>query len=226
MLLTIPDLLDTAEVTRFRNALLGAEWEDGQATAGHIARKVKTNRQLPGDSAVGHELGERLLAALPANPRFIAAALPLKVLPPRFNRYEGGGAYGNHIDNAVFSVPGTAHRVRSDLSATVFLSEPDDYDGGELVIEDTYGDHRIKLPAGHMVLYPGSSLHRVTPVTRGMRLASFFWIQSLVRDDARRAVLYQLDNGIREVGAALPDQPVVASLTGVYHNLLRLWGET
>lgn len=226
MLLIVPDLLDPAEVARFRSALLAANWEEGSATAGHMARRVKTNRQLPGDSAVGAELGERVLAALPGNPLFMSGALPLKVLPPRFNCYEGGGAYGDHVDNAVFSVPGTPHRIRSDLSATLFLSEPDEYDGGELVIQDSYGEHRIKLPAGHMVVYPGSSLHRVTPVTRGRRLASFFWIQSLVRDDSRRALLHQLDNAIRDVGSTVPERPSVDSLVGVYHNLLRQWAET
>ncbi len=226
MLLTIPALLDTTAVAAFRRTLLAADWQDGRETAGHVARSAKANLQLPGDSPLGVELGEQLLAALSRNPLFIAAALPLKVLPPRFNRYEGGGNYGDHIDNAVFSVPGTPHRIRSDLSATVFLSEPDEYDGGELVIHDTYGEQRIKLPAGHMVLYPGTSLHRVTPVTRGVRLASFFWIQSLVREDSQRSLLFQLDEAIREVATALPEQPVVASLTGVYHNLLRQWAQT
>ncbi len=226
MLLTIPDLLDPAAVAAFRQQLLSTDWLAGRETAGHVARSVKANLQLPGDSPVGTELGERLLAALPRSSLFMAAALPLKVLPPRFNRYEGGGNYGDHIDNAVFSVPGTPHRIRSDLSATVFLSDPDQYDGGELVIQDTYGEQRIKLPAGHMVLYPGTSLHRVTPVTRGVRLASFFWIQSLVREDSQRSLLFQLDEAIREVATALPEQPVVASLTGVYHNLLRQWAQT
>ncbi len=226
MLLTIADLLDTTAVSTFRRKLLATDWQDGRETAGHVARSAKANLQLPGDSPLGAELGEQLLAALSRSPQFMAAALPLKVLPPRFNRYEGGGNYGDHIDNAVFSVPGTPHRIRSDLSATVFLSEPDEYDGGELVIHDTYGEQRIKLPAGHMVLYPGTSLHMVTPVTRGVRLASFFWIQSLVREDSQRSLLFQLDEAIREVAATLPDQPVVASLTGVYHNLLRQWAQT
>lgn len=226
MLLTIADLLDTTAVSTFRRKLLATDWQDGRETAGHVARSAKANLQLPGDSPLGAELGEQLLAALSRSPQFMAAALPLKVLPPRFNRYEGGGNYGDHIDNAVFSVPGTPHRIRSDLSATVFLSEPDEYDGGELVIHDTYGEQRIKLPAGHMVLYPGTSLHRVTPVTRGVRLASFFWIQSLVREDSQRSLLFQLDEAIREVAATLPDQPVVARLTGVYHNLLRQWAQT
>jgi len=226
VLLTIADLLDTTAVSTFRRKLLATDWQDGRETAGHVARSAKANLQLPGDSPLGAELGEQLLAALSRSPQFMAAALPLKVLPPRFNRYEGGGNYGDHIDNAVFSVPGTPHRIRSDLSATVFLSEPDEYDGGELVIHDTYGEQRIKLPAGHMVLYPGTSLHRVTPVTRGVRLASFFWIQSLVREDSQRSLLFQLDEAIREVAATLPDQPVVARLTGVYHNLLRQWAQT
>lgn len=226
MLLTIPDLLDTATVTDIRQTLLASTWQSGQETAGHVARSVKANQQLPGDSRVGIELGERILAALSRSPLFMTAALPLKVLPPRFNRYEGGGTYGNHIDNAVFSVPGTPHRIRSDLSATVFLTDPDSYDGGELVIQDTYGEQRVKLPAGQMVLYPGTSLHQVTPVTRGVRLASFFWVQSLVREDSQRTLLYQFDEAIRKLAGAQHEPSVVAELTGVYHNLLRQWAQT
>lgn len=226
MLVQIPDVLSADEVRQCRQALEQAAWTDGRLTAGHVAAKAKNNEQLAHDDALANRIGNLILDRLGAIPRFMAAALPLRVLPPRFNRYTGGGTYANHIDNAVFTIPGTALRVRSDLSATLFFSEPGDYDGGELVIEDSYGAHRVKLPAGHLVLYPGTSLHRVTPVTRGARLAAFFWVQSLVRDDARRALLLDLDDAIQRVTAQLPDDPAIAALAGVYHNLLRQWAET
>ncbi|WP_440225189.1 Fe2+-dependent dioxygenase [Dokdonella sp. MW10] len=226
MLLHIPDVLNADEVRQCREALERAAWGDGRASAGHLAAKAKQNEQLPVDDPLAVELGNRLVDRLATVPRFMAAALPLRVLPPRFNRYTGGGTYGNHIDNAIFSIPGTPLRVRSDLSATLFFSAPDEYEGGELVVEDTYGTQRVKLPAGHLVLYPGTSLHRVEPVTRGTRYAAFFWVQSLVRDDTRRALLLELDDAIQRVGAQLPDDAAVASLTGVYHNLLRQWAET
>jgi len=225
MMVKIPDLLGAAQVQAFRQWLDGADWHDGRATAGHVALKAKRNEQLPPGSPVSEQLGEQVLQALAAHPSFLSAALPLKVFPPRFNRYADGGQYGDHIDNAVLSVPGTAHRVRSDLSATLFLSAPEEYDGGELIVQDSYGEHRVKLPAGHLVLYPGSSLHRVTPVTRGTRLASFFWIQSLVRQDAQRSLLFELDQAIQRLSAQVPDSPELARLTGVYHNLLRQWAE-
>lgn len=226
MLLTLSHLLDPQQVRHCRQALEQAEWHDGRATAGHLAVRVKDNQQLPFDSPVARRIGDLILDALGRHPRFMAAALPLRVLPPRFNRYSGGGQYGNHIDNAVFNVPGTALRIRSDISTTVFFSEPDEYDGGELIVEDTYGRHSVKLPAGHAVVYPGTSLHRVEPVTRGTRYASFFWTQSLVRDDTRRALLLELDDAIQALTRQVPESPELSRLTGVYHNLLRQWVET
>jgi PKHD-type hydroxylase len=226
MLNTVPKLLNAEQVSQFRQALQSAAWTDGKATAGYSARRAKNNQQLAADDPLGDRLGEVLLDALARNPQFMTAALPLKVFPPRFNRYEDSGHYGDHIDNAVLSVPGSSHRVRSDLSATLFLTEPAEYEGGELVIEDTYGSHAIKLAAGDLVLYPGTSLHRVTPVTRGVRLAGFFWIQSLVRDDSQRNLLWQLDQEIQQVATGLPDSPIAPRLTGIYHNLLRLWSDT
>lgn len=225
MLLTIPELLAPAQAGELREELLRGSWSDGRATAGHLAAGAKQNLQFD-DGPLAQRLGDRILEALGRSQRFMAAALPLKVLPPRFNRYGGGGSYANHIDNAVFSVPGTPHRIRSDLSATLFLTDPDAYDGGELVIEDSYGAHRVKLPAGHLVLYPGTSLHHVTPVTRGERVSSFFWIQSLVRHDARRSVLWELDGAIQDLARELPGHPALERLGGVYHNLLREWVET
>jgi len=226
MLITLPDLLTADQLRQCRQALVQAEWDDGRLTAGHLAVKVKDNQQLPLDHPLGRQIGDMILEALGRHPRFMAAALPLRVLPPRFNRYAGGGQYGNHIDNAIFNVPGTALRVRSDISTTVFFSDPDEYDGGELIVQDTYGEHRVKLPAGHAVLYPGTSLHRVAPVTRGTRYASFFWTQSLVRDDAQRALLLELDDAIQALTRQLPDSPELSRLTGVYHNLLRQWSQT
>jgi PKHD-type hydroxylase len=181
---------------------------------------------VPERHPVARRLGEMVLAALDRNPLFLSAALPLKIVPPLFNRYEGGETYGSHVDGAVRTVPGTPHRVRTDLSATVFLSGPEDYDGGELVIDDTFGAHRVKLPAGSMILYPGSSLHRVEPVTRGTRFAAFFWIESMVRDDGRRRLLFDLDRSVQEIAGTLPDSQAVAQLYNVYHNLLRQWADT
>ncbi|AKC86220.1 Fe2+-dependent dioxygenase [Pseudoxanthomonas suwonensis] len=226
MMLTIPDVLDPQRLRQCRQALEQAEWTDGRATAGHQAVRAKRNLQLPSDSPLAAQLGEAILEALSRHPRYLAAALPLKVVPPRFNRYEGGGEYGDHIDNAVFSVPGTPHRIRSDVSSTLFFSDPDEYDGGELMVQDTYGEHRVRLPAGHMLLYPGTSLHRVTPVTRGTRYAAFFWTQSLVREDSQRALLLELDDAIQALAVQVPDSPELQRLTGVYHNLLRRWAQT
>jgi len=226
MLLTIPDVLDAEQVRRCREALEKADWMDGAGTAGHIAARVKRNLQLPDQSPLNRQLGDLILDALAAHPRFIAAALPLKVVPPRFNRYEGGGTYGGHIDGAIQAVPGTPVRIRTDVSVTLFISEPGDYEGGELVIEDTYGSHAVKLPAGSAVVYPGTSLHHVRPVTRGVRLASFFWVQSLVREDSRRALLWELDGAVQRVNHDTPGSPAVAQLMGVYHNLLRDWSNT
>ena len=202
-----------------------AEWADGRITAGHQSARAKDNQQLPEDTVVAKQLGDMILAALERNPLFMAAALPLKVFPPLFNRYEGGQSFGTHIDNAMRQVPGTPHRVRTDLSATLFLTSPEEYEGGELLIEDTYGVHNIKLPAGHLILYPSSSLHHVRPVTRGARIASFFWIQSMVRDDGKRTLLFDLDMAIQRVGGDQPDNPSIVQLTGIYHNLLRRWAD-
>lgn len=226
MLHTIANLLTDAQVQGCRSALEQAEWDDGRRTAGHQAARVKDNQQLPADSPVGQRLGDGIVELLSRHPLFLSAALPLKILPPRFNRYSGGGHYGNHIDAAIFSVPGTPHRIRSDLSATVFLSDPADYEGGELVIEDGETRRSVKLPAGHMVLYPSTHLHRVTPVTRGARMAAFFWIQSLVREDSRRTILFELDTAIQQLRAGEADESAIDRLTGVYHNLLRQWSET
>lgn len=222
----IPDVLTPADVSRCRELLDKAAWQDGKKTAGHIAARVKHNQQLAQDDPVGHELSAFVLEKLSTTSRFMAAALPLKVLPPRFNRYADSGTYGYHIDNAIFSVPGTPTRVRGDLSATLFLNDVDEYDGGELLIQGELATHQIKLPAGHMVLYPANTFHQVTPVTRGVRLASFFWIQSLVREGNRRAMLLDLDDTIQDLAEEAPDSEALDRLTGLYHNLLREWSIT
>ena len=225
MLLTIPDLLTQERVGHARQLLDQASWVDGRVTAGAQSARAKDNEQLPEDHPAGRELGEIILNALGQNPLFISAALPSKVFPPLFNRYRGGHAFGTHVDNAIRQVPGTPHRVRTDLSATLFLSSPDEYGGGELQIEDTYGVHSAKLPAGDLVLYPSTSLHHVRPVTRGVRVASFFWIQSMVRDDGARTLLFDLDTAIQRVNLDTPAHAAVVPLTGVYHNLLRRWAD-
>jgi PKHD-type hydroxylase len=226
MLVHVPKLLSETQLAHCRRALADAPWGDGRATAGHESTKVKRNQQLPDGHPVARELGDLILAALETNPLFLSAALPLKVVPPLFNRYQNGGTYGTHLDGAVWQVAGTRHRVRTDLSATLFLTPPDEYDGGELTVEDTYGAHAIKLPAGDMILYPGTSLHRVTPVTRGARVSAFFWIQSMVRDDGQRTLLLDLDIATQQVRAALPEHPSTVQLSNVYHNLLRQWADT
>ena len=226
MIHVIPDLLPPGRLEQACHALAGARWIDGRLTAGVQAQRVKDNQQLDQADPLVAQLGGWILEALGQHELFLSAALPLKVLPPRFNRYAGGGTYGDHIDNAVFSVPGSAHRIRSDVSATLFFSNPDEYEGGELVIQDTYGTQQIKLPRGHMVVYPGTSLHRVNPVTAGTRIASFFWTQSLVRDDARRALLFQLDRSIQALRARDAEAPELSGLLGVYHNLVRGWADT
>ncbi len=225
MLLHIPDVLKPEQVAEFRKVLDQANWVDGKATAGHLAMKVKNNMQLPTDSAESRMLGEKILLALETNSSFISAALPAKVCPPLFNSYSGGQNYGTHIDGAIRQIPGTPVKLRTDLSATLFLSDPLEYEGGELVVEDTYGTHKVKLPKGHMVLYPSSSLHHVTPVTKGTRLASFFWIQSMVRDDSKRTLLFDMDNAIRLLNIDVPNHQSTLHLTGIYHNLLRSWAE-
>jgi PKHD-type hydroxylase len=208
-----------------RRALESAAWVDGRVTAGHQSARAKDNEQLPEDHPVARELGEAIVVALQRHPLFISAALPARVFPPLFNRYQGGGSFGSHVDNAIRQVSGTSLRIRTDLSATLFLAEPNEYDGGELCVEDTYGVHRVKLPAGDLVLYPATSLHHVTPVTRGARIASFFWIQSLIRDDGQRTLLFDLDSAIQRISQDVPNHPAALQLTGVYHNLLRQWAE-
>lgn len=225
MLIQIPDVLSSTQIIACRQRLAAAEWVDGRVTAGHQSGRAKDNLQLAEDDPAAIAMGDMILAALEANSLFVSAALPRKVFPPLFNRYSGGQNFGTHVDNAIRQVTGTEHRVRTDLSATLFFSEPHEYEGGELVIEDNYGVQRIKLPAGSVILYPASSLHHVTPVTNGTRLASFFWIQSMVRDDGQRTLLFDLDSSIQRVGAESPDSPAVVSLTGVYHNLLRRWAD-
>jgi PKHD-type hydroxylase len=225
MLLHIPGVLTTAQVAQLRQALDAADWTDGRETVGAQGAKVKRNQQLPDASPLRHELGTLVQAALARHPLFHAATLPARQLLPRFNRYQGGGEYGFHVDGAVMALP-DGSQLRSDISCTVFLNEPDDYDGGELVVSDTYGEHAVKLPAGDAIVYPSSSLHRVTPVTRGARLAAFFWVQSLVRDVAHRRTLFELDQAISRLRAVDADEVAQLQLTGVYHNLLREWSET
>ena len=225
MLLHIPQLLTAEELSALRAALTQTDWEDGRKTAGHQAVKVKHNEQLSEEHPLAHELGDVVLKALARSSLFTAAALPLKVFPPLFNRYQGGGHFGMHIDTAVRLTRLPPHRVRTDLSATLFLTSPEEYEGGELAIEDHYGAQQVKLPAGDLLLYPASSLHEVRPVTRGARLASFFWVQSMVREDARRSQLYDLDRAIQQLAADHPGHPSLLKLTGVYHNLLRQWAE-
>jgi len=226
MLIAIPDVLEAAGVARVRALIDQAEWIDGNATSGPQSALAKRNEQLPEDSVAAREAGGMVLDALGGSALFVAAALPLKVFPPLFNRYAGGQDFGLHVDNAIRMKRGTDFRIRSDLSATLFLDDPATYDGGELVIEDQFGPQSVKLPAGHMVLYPASSLHRVTPVTRGVRTASFFWLQSMVRDDGARRILFDLDQGVQAVAAAQGQgDPATVRLTGVYHNLLRRWAD-
>ena len=225
MLIRIPQLLTAAEVAHCRAVLEAAEWTDGRATAGEQSARAKFNLQVPETAPQARELGEIVLRALGRNAEFTAAALPLRVYPPMFNRYDAGMTFRAHVDNAIRHVPGGG-RLRTDVSSTLFLTPPGDYDGGELVIEDSYGTQSVKLEAGDLVLYPATSLHSVTPVTRGSRWASFFWTQSMVKDDGQRSLLYGLDQGIRRIRADLPDDHAgVLTLTAAYHNLLRQWVE-
>lgn len=226
MVLTIPKLLSPAQLTEFRKVLGTAEWVDGKATAGYLSSRAKHNEQVPEGHPVARRLGDLILDELDKSPLFIAAALPQRVLPPLFNRYTGGQSYGGHIDGAVRPVAGTPYRVRTDLSATLFLTEPEEYDGGELVIGEGGEERRIKLPAGDLVLYSGGTVHRVMPVTRGVRIAAFFWVQSMVRDDTRRAILLDLDNALQQLGRTGADHDACVRLAGVYHNLLRQWADT
>lgn len=225
MLLHIPNVLTGGQVADFRRKLDAADWTDGRETVGSLGAQVKRNLQLPDTSPLKRELGEILLVALAKHPLFFSAALPLKYLPPRFNRYADGGEYGFHVDGAVMNLS-HGEQLRSDVSCTLFLAEPGEYDGGELIVCDTYGEHEVKLPAGDAIVYPSSSLHRVAPVTRGARIASFFWVQSMVRDDASRCLLFELDASIERLRGSGADAEAVLQLTGVYHNLLRRWAET
>lgn len=225
MLLTIPDIFTPQEALEMRDALERTEWVDGKVTAGYQSARAKNNMQIPETHPTARQLGDKIVEALGRNPLFLSAALPLRVFPPLFNLYQGGQSFGTHVDNAIRQVPGTPHRIRTDISATLFLTEPSEYDGGELVVEDTYGVHAVKLPAGQMVLYPATSLHHVKPVTRGARISSFFWIQSMVRDDGQRTLLFDLDTAVQRVARDHPDSPAGVQLTGVYHNLLRQWTE-
>ncbi len=226
MLTVIPDLLTPAQVSDLRAELDAADWIDGNATSGAQSALAKRNTQLPEDSAAARAGCGMVLDALAASPLFVASALPLKVFPPLFNRYAEGDAFGAHVDTAIRIRRGSDFRIRSDLSATLFLSDPESYDGGELIIATQFGEQRVKLPAGQLVLYPASSIHHVTPVTRGTRVASFFWLQSMVRDDAARALLFEQDTAIQSIAARLgSDDPEIVRLTGVYHNLLRRWAE-
>jgi PKHD-type hydroxylase len=227
MLVHIPALLTADQASHFRQRLDAAEdtWVDGRVTAGHQGVHVKQNQQIAEGSALAVELGHIVLAALERHPLFISAALPNRIYPPMFNRYQGGMHFGSHVDGSIRLIPGTADKIRTDLSATLFLASPDSYDGGELLIEDTYGTQSVKLPTGDMILYPASSLHRVNAVTRGTRLACFFWVQSMVRDDSQRTMLFDLDSAIQRLTATNADEAARVRLTGVYHNLLRMWSE-
>jgi PKHD-type hydroxylase len=225
MLLHVPNVMTPEQVAECRRIIDGAPWVDGRVTAGYQATTVKKNEQVAENHPLARQASDLVLKALQRTTLFMSAALPYKVYPPMFNRYRSGETFGTHIDTAIRSVPDTPYRVRTDLSVTLFLNDPSEYDGGELIIEDTYGAHRVKLPPGDLVLYPGSSLHHVTPITRGERIASFFWLQSMVRDDAKRTILFDMDNSIQQLARAVPNHKALIQLTGVYHNLLRQWAE-
>ncbi|MET0878737.1 MAG: Fe2+-dependent dioxygenase [Tardiphaga sp.] len=226
MMLHIPNVLMPEQVARCRDVMVKADWVDGNVTAGHQSRKVKHNLQLPEDSQTARELGDMVTKAIYRSPLFMSAVLPQQVFPPLFNRYDAGMVFGSHVDNAIRSHSTLPVRIRTDVSATLFISAPEDYDGGELTVEDTYGAHSVKLPAGDMIIYPGTSLHNVTPITRGSRIASFFWIQSLIRDVSHRALLFDLDMAIIRLTQDHSNHPSLVNLTAVYHNLLRQWSET
>ena len=226
MLLKIPNVLNKEQVHQVKQVMLAADWTDGNITAGYQSSQAKNNLQLPENSHAAIELGDLILAALAKNNMFMSAALPLKIFPPLFNCYQGGGNFGVHVDNAIRQVPGTPVKVRTDVSMTLFISEPDEYEGGELVIEETFGSQKVKLAAGDMILYPSTSLHRVTPVTRGRRLASFFWLQSMISSDEKRSLLFDMDMAIQSLRNKVADSPEIIQLTGVYHNMLRQWAQT
>ncbi|HEY0799892.1 MAG TPA: Fe2+-dependent dioxygenase [Steroidobacteraceae bacterium] len=226
MVLTIPGLLSAAQIADFRQALASVEWIDGKATAGYLSSRAKNNEQVTEGDPVGRRLGNVILEELDKSESFISAALPMRVLPPLFNRYTRGRSYGGHIDGAVRPIAGTPFRVRTDLSATLFLADPAEYDGGELVIGEAGDEKHVKLPAGDMVLYSGGTVHRVMPVTRGVRLAAFFWVQSMVRDETRRTILFDFDNALQQLGRSGADHDACVRLAGVYHNLLRQWADS
>jgi PKHD-type hydroxylase len=225
VLLQIPNVLSVEQVARFRARIDAARWVDGNVTSGHQSAQAKYNEQLPEESIEAREIGQAIVAALGRSPLFFSAALPRQVYPPLFNRYTSEMSFGSHVDAAMRVHPPTGQRIRTDISATLFLTAPDDYDGGELLVEDTYGVHSVKLPAGDLVIYPATSLHRVTPITRGTRVSSFFWIESMIRDDAQRALLFDMDMALVRLGQHAPGHASLVSLTGCYHNLLRMWGE-
>jgi PKHD-type hydroxylase len=226
VLICIPGVLDKDQVRHCRKVMAEAGWVDGNVTAGPQSATVKKNTQLPEASPAARELGEMVLTALSRTPLFISAAVPLRIFPPLFNRYGPGDYFGTHVDGSIRAIPGTATRIRTDLSVTLFLAEPDEYDGGELTVEDKYGTHEVKLPAGDLVLYPSTSLHHVKPITRGWRIASFFWLQSMIRSSDQRAILFDLDQSIQELSMEKGiEDPGCVRLTGIYHNLIRLWAE-
>lgn len=225
MMLHIPNVLTPEQVARCRAVMERADWVDGAVTAGHQSVQVKKNLQLPENSPEARELGDMVAAALARSNLFTSAVLPKQVFPPLFNRYDAGMTFGSHVDNSIRSLPGTPLRIRTDVSSTLFISGPDDYDGGELVVEDTYGTHAVKLPAGDMIVYPATSLHHVTPITRGSRIASFFWTQSMIRDESKRSLLFDMDMAIIKLNRDHPEHHSIVELTAVYHNLLRQWAE-
>ncbi|HYH42054.1 MAG TPA: Fe2+-dependent dioxygenase [Burkholderiales bacterium] len=225
MLLQIPDILSAEQVARFRARIDAIDWVDGNVTSGHQSAQAKYNEQLPEESAVAREIGEEIVAALGKSPLFFSAALPKQVYPPLFNRYAAQMNFDSHVDSAIRVHPPTGRRIRTDISATLFLTAPGDYDGGELLVEDTYGVHSVKLNAGDLVIYPATSLHRVTPVTRGVRVSSFFWIESMIRDDAQRSLLFDMDMALVRLNQQTAGHPSLVSLTGCYHNLLRMWAD-
>ena len=225
MLLQVPNVLTSDEVARIRQRIDSARWVDGNVTSGHQSAQAKYNEQLPEESEVAREIGTEIAAALGRSPLFFSAALPKRVYPPLFNRYGAGMTFGSHVDGAMRVHPPTGQRIRTDISATLALTAPEDYEGGELLVEDTYGVHSVKLPAGDLVIYPATSLHRVTPITRGTRVSSFFWIESMVRDDAQRALLFDMDMSLVRLAQAMPGHSALISLTGCYHNLLRMWAD-
>jgi PKHD-type hydroxylase len=225
MMVHVPNVLTAEQVARCREVMQKASWVDGRVTAGHQSERVKNNLQLPETSPEARELGGMVMNALGRSALFFSAVLPKEVFPPLFNRYDTGMTFGSHVDNAIRGYLDTPLRIRTDVSATLFISAPEDYDGGELVVQDTYGTHAVKLPAGDMVVYPGTSLHHVTPITRGARVASFFWIQSMIRDVTKRSLLFDLDMAIIKLNRDHPSHPSIVELTSIYHNLLRQWSE-